>query len=127
MKDVDYIKNIYFRIDTTGFIFPIQRGSENIYIDDGNPANNTANTYVNYSITGVVGDFDLLHPLLDYVMDDERGVIQFLVPISDVTTIVVSQGMPLEQVIKSPNRNSHNLVNRYLVGGMEIIPHSFKW
>ena len=94
---MDYIKNRYFRSDTTGVTFPIDRGSEKIYLDDENPANNTSNTLINYSIAGIIGDFDLLHPVLDYVMDDERGVIQFMVPVSNAATIVVtgiSQGIP---------------------------------
>ncbi|UCE08112.1 MAG: hypothetical protein JSW07_08830, partial [bacterium] len=128
VRDVDYVKNIYFRIDTTGVTFSIDRGSEQIYLDDGNPANNSANTLVNYSIAGVIGDFDLLHPMLDYVMDDEQGVIKFLAPVSDAATIIVtgvSRGIYFERFIYTPNRNSHHLVNRYFINGMEIIPHSF--
>jgi len=57
---------------------------------------------INYSIAGVIGDFDLLQPILDYVMDDEQSVIQLLAPVNNASTIVVtgiSPGMPFERII----------------------------
>lgn len=129
LKDVDYMKNVFFRLDTTSVILPIEEGSERIFVDDGNPNNNTANTLENSVIGGVGGDFDLLHPFLDYILDVQWGKVQFSEPISDMTTIVVqytSRGSPVERVIKKPDVVNNVMANHYFVGGMEIIPSSFR-
>jgi hypothetical protein len=129
LLDVDYIKNTYFRLDTTNFLFPVEEGSEKVYVDDGNPNNNTVNTLEDFVVGGVAGDFDLFHPFLDYSMENQRGEIRFSQPVSDSATVViegVSQGMPFQRIIKRPGVINNAYVNRYFAGGMEIIPYSFQ-
>jgi hypothetical protein len=129
IRDIDYIKSSFFRIDTSGIFFPVQNGTEKIYVDDNILATNNANTLDNFSIAGIIGDFDQLQPYIDYAIEDEHGIIRFLKPISTTSTIVVtgiSKGIPFERVIKNADGINQLLVNRYFIGGMDIIPYTFE-
>lgn len=127
--DTAYIRHSIFRIGPPDEPFPIDKNSEQIFMDDNNPRTNTANTIQNMTIAGIVGDFDQLYPLIHYRLDPNRGIVQFMMGISPNALIVVkgtSRGIPFEHILKTPGHWENTLVNRYFVGGMEILPHSFR-
>jgi len=129
VRDVDYIRNTVFCWDTTAVPTVIDEGSEQIWMDDGDPGTNTANTREDALVGGIVGDFDLLQSYQDYRIDYRKGEIHFRTPVSDDATVVISatsMGIPQERVIKTPGTSPYALVNRYFVGGMEIIPYTFQ-
>jgi len=80
INDTAYIRYKYYRLafgqDS------IKRGTEKIWLDDKNPANNNINTSsmtveTLSSGTTTFGNFDLLIPGQDYSVDYEKGVIYF--------------------------------------------------
>ncbi len=79
IQDVQYIRSKYFLItkiasgDTAAAALPKLGGKLEIWMDDGNPYNNTPNS---------IGLFDKLSPGIDYTLDYATGVITFLRPIS---------------------------------------------
>lgn len=129
IRDIDFRRNIFFRLDTTQTVFPVDEGSEIIFVDDGQGTTNDANTQLNAVINGEIGDFDRLQPFLDYRMDYSRGEIRFMKPLSVNAVVIVlarSRGVPFQRTIKKLDLNSYICVNRYFVGGMGIIPYSFE-
>jgi hypothetical protein len=127
VKDTDYIKNIYFKLDTVLNFFRVEKGTEKVYIDDGNILNNTKNTIEEFVIDDVAGDFDFLHPYIDYTIDYETGIIQFIKPVNESALIAiqfVSEGKFYERIIKKPYKFDYMLSNYYFTGGIEIIPSS---
>ncbi|MBN1893910.1 hypothetical protein JW906_05425 [bacterium] len=129
LADTGYVRRVFFRIGGVDEAFPVDEGTERIDMDDGDPATNTANTEAQTVIAGAAGDFDRLHPVLDYRLDSKTGVVRFLIGIPPKAILVVrgiSRGVPFERVIKTPGRWDHALVNRYSLGGMEIHPYSLR-
>ena len=122
IRDIDYIKNRYYRIDSGGS-FSVDDGSEAVFVDDGSPDTDTPNTLKNYAAAGITGDFDRLHPIIDYTIDYEHGEILFLAPKNEQAVIVVtglSGGVPFERVIKREGETGLAVLNSYFSGGTEI-------
>ena len=127
--DIDFIRNTFFRWDTAGAATHLDEGSERIYVDDGNSETNTANTMEGMVFGDITGDFDLLHPWVDYAVDLKERVIRLTKPVSETAAVVLraaSGGKPLERVLKTPDGSYFQRVNRYFVGAMEILPYSFR-
>jgi len=123
--DIDFIKNQYFEIDSSGLRSPIDSHSEEIYLDDGIAGNNTPNTLLNYFIAGVVGDFDKLIPVKDYSIDYQRGCILFNFAISDSAVLVIRYSVNqivYEKILQSASVRNLEKTNRYFLGGIGIIP-----
>jgi hypothetical protein len=127
--DTAYIRHLIFDLSDSAAGVIIDPGSERIWSDDGDPATNTANTSLNSVICGKSGDFDLLHPAVDYRLDYGSGTVQFLTLVRPGAVIVAawrSRGIPFERILKSAGLWEYAAVNRYFTGGMEILPHSFR-
>jgi hypothetical protein len=127
--DTAYIRHSIFRLTDAAAGPPVDAGSVRIYLDDGDPSTNTANTALNAVIAGISGDFDLLTPANDYRIDIKTGAVQFLTAISTRSSIAATglkAGIPFERALKTNGRWENTEVNRYFVGGMEILPNSFR-
>jgi hypothetical protein len=129
LKDVDYVRGTFFVLDTTSLLEGpvVMAGSEKLYFDDGSVETNTPNTIVDTIIAGVTGDFDLLLPLADYVIDNSSGVIRLQAPVTDQGVLAVAYVSPAgrrELILWSVSATDHELSNRYSFG-MSIIPRSF--
>jgi hypothetical protein len=127
--DTAYIRRSIFRLTDSAAEIPVDEGSVKIYRDDGDPSTNTANTVLNAVHSGLAGDFDLLTPTVDYRIDVKTGTVQFLTAVHMNSSIVaagLSRGIPFEQALKTAGRWENAEVNRYFVGSMEILPHSFR-
>jgi hypothetical protein len=126
--DTDYIRHSIFRIAATGEKLDIDEGSEKIFTDDGDPATNTANTRLNTTMAGITGDFDKMHPVIDYKLDAKAGIIRFSSRIEQQAAVVLSatsHSVYFERILKKPGEWENALVNWYSVGGIEILPCSF--
>jgi len=105
--DTDYLRWTFFSLDTPvgGYLPPPRYPITNlrVYIDDGNPYNNTdslkrrATIYpfspgdtARYPGDVVDGHFDLKILAADYLFDSSAGIIQFAPPISDNYTVGVA-------------------------------------
>lgn len=129
IRDIDYIRNTFFRWDTTDTGISLDRNSVQIFMDDGNKETNTPNTLLDYTVGGMVGDFDKLIPYKDYSIDYKKGEFMLISPASESSVIVLkgkSTGIPLERVIKTPEQSAYTILNRYFAGGIKIIPASFR-
>jgi hypothetical protein len=88
LQDTDFIHNKYYLItkqselDATGknLAFP-QNGGEQIWMDDGNPYNNTGGA-------DFIGSYQKLAPGIDYTMDYSTGIVNFLKGVSTSYRIV---------------------------------------
>ncbi len=129
LLDADYIKNRYFFIDSIIVENPGTEIHETIYIDDGDPYSNDQNTLTSRVIGGINGDWDIRTPVLDYTFQPEKGTVVFTRPVPEKATIVIEYRTPaghFTAVLQKPAQTGHLLVNRYFVGGMEIIPHTLE-
>jgi hypothetical protein len=127
--DTAYIRHSIFHLSDPAGDGRIDPGSERIFLDDGDPATNTANTNLDAVICGVTGDFDRLNPVVDYRVDVQTGTVQFMAAVRPGAAIVAtgnSLGTAFERVLKSAGLWENAAVNRYFVGSMEILPHSFR-
>ncbi|MBN1999645.1 hypothetical protein JW935_18975 [candidate division KSB1 bacterium] len=127
--DMDYIKNRYFYIDGPEIYVPALKGSDKIYIDDGDPYSNDKNTLSGQVIAGIAGDWDIKTPVLDYTFQAEAGIILFNRPIPDRATVVIEYRTTaghFAKVIQKPDEIAQHLYNRYFIGGLEIIPHTLE-
>ncbi|RLD17450.1 MAG: hypothetical protein DRI36_03735 [Caldiserica bacterium] len=141
IPDTSYISHKYYKLycSTTEVQLPIEKGSEKIYLDDRDSTTNEATTkqmeagfsFFNSTET-FKGDFDLLVPGVDYVMDYSEGIITFKRTISDNYVIAVdykdSSGKYISekygriQIIKDETDvNTIELKNRYSIGDTKII------
>ena len=129
VRDIDFIRNRVYRMDTTGSAqIPIEADVQ-VYVDDGDPSTNTANTVVDHWIGGIRGDFDRFVPQLDYWLDLKKGEIWFTTPLnlqSVAATRIVSGSTIEERVLKTSGNQGLESMNHYSVGGMDIIPSSFR-
>ena len=93
INDTAYIRRSFYDLTFGGGSFtsghtvlPIVPGSEQIFVDDQNPFNNTINTQTfnaeENNGTVVSGQFDQLFPGRDYTIDYTRGVINFIRPLA---------------------------------------------
>jgi hypothetical protein len=100
INDISYIRRSFYDLTYGGGSFtsgntvlPITQGSEQVFVDDQNPFNNTINTQhfnVETSTGGTLsGDFDQLFPGRDYIVDYSRGVINFLRPLASNALVAV--------------------------------------
>jgi len=129
IPDTSYIRLTFFALDTAGGALPVKAGSETVFRDDGLSSNNNANTLAGIFIAGIAGDFDLLHPVVDYALDAKNGFIRFVSPVGSGSTVGIrcsSDGFTFEQIIKKEGETGSEQVNRYSLGGLGIIPHSLK-
>lgn len=133
IADSDYIRRKYYNL----FHQTITPGSERIYLDDCNPANNTVNTSTGMiveqyqvSASTYIGDFDLLSPGVDYVLDYSKGIIIFRKTIAqnyvlavDYTGLSKSAGVAAV-MIKDENESeaiTRELKNYYNLGQTKIV------
>ncbi|MBN1290990.1 MAG: hypothetical protein JXB48_04045 [Candidatus Latescibacteria bacterium] len=128
LSDIDYIKNRYFDFANDPEIKIIDENSVTVYVDDNNCDTNTVNTLLNLTVAGISGDYDRFTPYIHYTINFKAGEIRFLEPLSDESTIAIkgsSQGIPFERIIQKPGEVENVMVNRYFIGGYEIVPHTF--
>lgn len=130
VRDIDYLRGIYYVLDTTSTLLPILPETETVWVDDGDQENNTPNTLEDGEIGGVLGDFDLLIPGEDYILDYGKGALRFASPRSDTDVIAVRYefsgggGGRWEGVIQDTTRQGYQLLNHYSLGGAGLIPYS---
>ena len=108
---------------------PVMAGSARIYLDDGLEATNTPNTQENLTVAGITGDFDLLQPVEDYVLDERQGILDLLAAVPSTAVLATAfrvQDRPEErrEVLLSGQGADRSLVNRYSLGAREILPHT---
>jgi hypothetical protein len=130
-SDAQFIPRSFFRIGPPGAASPlaVDRGSESVFLDDGSAATNSANTSVGAAVAGCAGDFDRLHPVVEYQIDYRSGTLWLPAGVSPAAALAVrgrSGGVPFEVALKTPGRWENLLENRYSVQGREILPHSFR-
>lgn len=100
INDTSYVRRSFYDLTFGGTVFttghttlPIAQGSELVFMDDQNPFDNTVNTQtfnVESSTGGVVsGQFDQMFPGRDYIIDYNRGVINFLRPLASNVLVAV--------------------------------------
>jgi hypothetical protein len=83
IADRDYLRRKYYKIYFDKDHLPIVAGSEKIYLDDRNSANNTLTTKTllveSYTVpkSTYTGDFDELSAGVDYILDYSKGIIIF--------------------------------------------------
>jgi len=139
LRDIDYIRRKYYQLAFPGDTIKV--GSEKIYFDDRNSANNTVNTSTGMiveeygiAISTYVGDFDLLSAGEDYIVDYPKGVIIFRKTIQTNYVIAVDyqkeDGTPLPKtnpqakavMIKNENETINTeLKNYYNLGRVKIV------
>ena len=128
LRDIDYLKNTFYLLKDENLVLPLKKGSEKVYVDDGDPLSNDNNTLKNFTLAGITGDFDIFQPLTDYNINHSNGEIRFLRNIGKNSTVIVtaaSGGINYIFILKDNDTINKTLVNRYFVGGMDIIPYSF--
>ncbi|MCD6413839.1 MAG: hypothetical protein J7L54_06820 [Elusimicrobia bacterium] len=140
IPDASYQSRKYYKIYFSTAQIPIVKGSEKIYLDDKIGTNNETGitqemNVVYWSSTNTVhGNFDLLKPGIDYVIDYSAGIITFYKPIQKNYDIAVdwqgADGKILSDVagypvlIKDENELSsydYEIKNRYFLGDTNII------
>ncbi|MEO0226098.1 MAG: hypothetical protein ABIL05_04000, partial [candidate division WOR-3 bacterium] len=122
IRDINYIRNVFFIIDT---INPgLKPRSESVYVDNRNPLDNTKNTLTGFSIAGVSGDFDYQYRGIDYTVDEERGIIQFLKAISDSAVVAIRYNGGQERILQGRGQDSLELKNYYMLGATNIMPRT---
>lgn len=130
VQDVDYLRRVYYRLDTTSTLLPLLPRSERIWVDDRIGENNTPNTSEDQEIGGVTGDFDLLVPGEDYFLDYQQGIAQFATARQSTDLIAVeyefsgSGGGRWEGTVQDSAVEGFELLNHYSLGGAGIVPHS---
>jgi hypothetical protein len=129
VEDRQYLARRFFSLAEDPSDLPLRASSARIYRDDGSAASNTANTREGWSVAGLVGDFDLLHPVDDYVLDEVSGVLDLLSPIPGSTLLVAVfdlRGRPgdPQEVVLYGEGHDRALVNRYSLGGGRILPQT---
>jgi hypothetical protein len=130
-KDTQFIPRSFFRIGPEGTSLPmtVDQGSEFVFLDDGAASTNSENTSEGAVVAGISGDFDRLHPFIEYFLDRSSGTLWIPAGVAEGATVAVrgtSGGVPFEAALKTPGRWENLLVNRYSVQGKEILPHSFR-
>ena len=81
ISDISYIRRKYYKMSLDSSHLPIKPGSEKIYLDDRDAANNTVLTstvtFSEYNKPGSTFSVtaDLLYAGKDYTIDYEKGVI----------------------------------------------------
>ena len=126
VPDINYVKNQFYTIPNleTGQ-FP--EGIE-LYVDDNNSTNNTANTRERYSIAGISGDYDLWKVTEDFYFYPKTHSIRFLRFVNPAWTVIiryVTDGIQTEAIMQFGETISSVKKNIYYMGGTEIIPYSF--
>jgi hypothetical protein len=118
--DLEYANNVFYYI----FSRPqkIDKGIDTIFIDDQIQSNNGYDTRVNWTIGGITGDFDPLINGVDYMLDYNQGIIQFLSP-RDSDDIIILLYNGNAYIIQADSINNA-IENTYLLGN-DIIPHTF--
>ena len=102
----------------------IARTWDTVFVDDRDTLTNDIATRRGITVGAWTGDFDPLINGLDYYLDYDRGVIQFLVPRK--TTDVVMLVRNSETIaIQSPTAPGRALENVY-VAGRKIVPGTFE-
>ncbi len=137
INDTSYIRFKYYRLAFGNDA--IKRGSEKIYLDDRNPANNNITTSsMTVALTAgstFYGSFDLLVPGQDYTVDYENGVVYFRKSILANYVIAVDyekvsggflrNDVPLigaPKILKDENNvKSAELKNYYSIGRNKLI------
>ncbi len=140
IPDITYIPRVYYDVlaeksdAQKSSLLPIKVGSEQIFRDDRNSFNNTANTLTNKTVTNqgasFKGDFDALVSGQDYFIDYQLGIIQFKSAAAGNAVLAVSlttaDGVSItDKMIKDENTTdtfkSYELKNRYSLGSTNII------
>ncbi|MBN1383355.1 MAG: hypothetical protein JW983_00540 [Elusimicrobia bacterium] len=140
INDTSYLRRKYYKLALDPSHLPIKPGSEKIYIDDKNAANNTivtsSITVAQYNVWGssVQATAELLYAGSDYTIDYERGVIVFRKTIEanyiiavdyekkDGTRVINDAPGGLYKMIKDESDNlQYELKNYYSIGRRKIV------
>jgi hypothetical protein len=129
LEDRMYLKRRFYSLVEEASTLSIRPGSDRIYLDDRLEATNTANTQRNFSVAGVIGDFDLLHPVEDYALDDKTGLLDLYRAPSDTAVVVAifelqGQDGGRREVVLYGDGVDGSVVNRYFLGTREILPQT---
>ncbi|MCD6311366.1 MAG: hypothetical protein J7M11_02795, partial [Elusimicrobia bacterium] len=150
INDAAYLGRKYYKIYNSSASLPLAKGSVEIWMDDRNGANNLAgitqsSMTVVWSTQTLIGNFDLLKPGIDYVVDYSRGIVTFYKYVAknyiiacdwtgaDGNRFSVSNGGLHKVVVKddaartgrlSPVADYYELKNRYSLGATNIIRDS---
>jgi hypothetical protein len=127
--DIDYASRTYFQIDPDGAMLPLARGSESVYVDDLNPATNDLNTIEDTVLAGWQGDYDILHPLADYTIEYDTGLLVLNQSVGEQSLLVIhvrsENGDEVIRTLHEPTGMSTQQVNRYRLGAYHIEPFEF--
>lgn len=129
ISDLSFAKRTYFTVDPIGNTLPIVSGTEKVYKDDQLALTNDPNTLIGTTLAGLTGDWDRLTAVQDYTIDEVRGIVVFNAPLSPSDHIVIQyQGKAgySETVLFSEFEREHEVWNRYNLGGVDILPNSFR-
>jgi hypothetical protein len=129
VPDVGYLAMRFFALAEDDIDRPVEAGSVRLYLDDGRESSNTPNTRENFTVAGITGDFDLLQPVNDYVLDEDQGVLDLLAPIPSTAVLAAAIQISVRpeesrEVLLFGNGADRSLVNRYFLGAREILPHT---
>ena len=122
LRDVDYLKNVFFMVDTVNPRIAAQ--SESLFIDNRQSVDNNQNTRLGYRIGGLVGDFDYKYRGVDYIIDYNQGTIRLLTAINDSAIVAIRYNGHEERVLQGRGQDSLEIKNRYLLGSSNIMPRS---
>jgi len=129
LADRQYLKRRFFQLLEESEAPFIRSGSVSIYMDDGLEATNTLNTRADWHVAGLMGDFDLLHPVEDYALDSATGMLDVYRTLSDIAVLVAifELGEPhggRREVVLYGDGFDASVVNRYFLGATEILPQT---
>lgn len=149
INDAAYLSRKYYRIYNSSASLPLVKGSVEIWMDDRNGDNNlsgiTQPMTVAWSTQTLSGNFDLLKPGTDYVVDYSRGIVSFYKYIAkdyiiacdwtgaDGNTFSSFNAGGHKTVIKddgarvgrlAPSDDHYEIKNRYSLGATNIIRDS---
>ena len=126
LRDNQYSRrSFYYVSDAPRSISPTW---DTVFVDDRDTLTNDIATRRGATIGGWTGDFDPLVNGLDYYLDYDRGIIQFLTPrkTTDVVMLVLDErSLVMEITIQSPTVPGRTLENVY-VAGRKIVPGTFE-
>ncbi|PKM99381.1 MAG: hypothetical protein CVU78_06555 [Elusimicrobia bacterium HGW-Elusimicrobia-2] len=149
INDASYMSRKYYEIYNSTASLPLTRGSVKIWLDDRIGENNlvgiTQPMTVMWSTQTFTGNFDLLKPGIDYIVDHSRGIVTFYKSVSKDAVIACDwtdtdgnkfsdpNGGLYNVVIKddaaragrsSPAEDHYEIKNRYSLGATNIIRDS---
>ena len=122
LRDNQYSRRSFYYVYDS--LRSISRSFDTVFVDDQDTLSNSVKTRRGMTVGAWTGDFDPLVNGLDYYLDHERGIIQFLTPrkSTDVVMLLLNSETI---VIQSPTVPGRTLENVY-VAGRNILPGTFE-